>query len=138
MILRLALAVAVTLMISPTETWSQTKPTTATTVPARPGTAPAATPSAAPAAQPASWDGRWSGSFGARSDIVVQIAAGKVTSVTLLGQPLTIASNSVSDGSATVSGPDFSLSLTRVAPTSAQGTYVNNRNEKATALLSRN
>jgi len=85
-----------------------------------------------------SWNGRWAGAFGARSDIVVTITAGKVASVTLLGQPLTVATSAITGDSATMSGPDFSLSLKRVAPGSAQGTYENNRKERATALLTRN
>ncbi len=84
------------------------------------------------------WDGRWSGSFGARSDIVVNIAGNKVVSVTLIGQPLSISASMVSGNVVSMSGPDFLMTMTQVAPTNAQGTYENNRKEKATALLSRN
>lgn len=84
------------------------------------------------------WDGRWSGSFGARTDMVVTIARGAVSGVALLGQPLVVTSSSVSGETVTASGPDFSLTLRKVAPTNAQGSYENNRKEKATALFSRN
>ncbi len=92
----------------------------------------------APAATATSWDGHWNGSFGARTDMVVMISGEKITGISLLGQPLAVTSSSVSAGAANAGGPDFSLSLTRVAPNSAQGTYENNRKEKATALFSRN
>jgi hypothetical protein len=91
-----------------------------------------------PGAVPSSWDGRWSGSFGARSDMVVTIARGTVSGVALLGQPLVVTTSSVSGDSVTAGGPDFSLTLRKVAPTNAQGTYENNRKEKASALFSRN
>lgn len=98
---------------------------------------PAAAPTG-PIANATSWDGHWAGSFGARTDMVVTISGEKITGVSLLGQPLAVTSSSVSAGAASASGPDFSLSLTRVAPASAQGTYENNRKDKATALFSRN
>ena len=103
------------------------------------GTTPStATPKpAAPAQQAVIWDGRWNGSFGARADIVVNIAGNKVVSITLIGQPLWIATSTVSGSSVSISGPDFSLTMTRLAPTNAQGSYENNRKEKAAALLSK-
>ncbi len=109
---------------------AQTKPS---------GTTPSASPAkpATSAQQDMSWDGRWSGSFGARSDIIVSIAGNKVVSVTLIGQPLSVSSSAVSGNAVSISGPDFSMTMTRVAPTSAQGTYENNRKDKATALLSK-
>jgi hypothetical protein len=110
---------------------AQTKP---------PGTPPAkpvsTLPAAAPVAQPA-WDGRWSGSFGARSDVSVTFSGERITSVSFLGQPMTVTSTSVNGGIATLSGPDFALTLTRIGPTSAQGIYENNRKEKAAVLLSK-
>lgn len=119
---------------------AQTKPPAATL--SAPSTKPAA-PAQEAAKQEiatleaATWDGRWSGSFGARSDIVVEIVGNKTVSVTLIGQPLSIASSTVSGNAISISGPDFSMTMTRVAPANAQGTYENNRKEKATALLSR-
>lgn len=86
--------------------------------------------------QPA-WDGRWSGSFGARSDVSVTFSGERITGVSFLGQPLTVTSTSVSGGIATMSGPDFSLTLTRIGPTNAQGIYENNRKEKAAVLLTK-
>jgi hypothetical protein len=85
-----------------------------------------------------SWNGSWSGAFGARSDIVVTISLDKVAGVALLGQPLTITASSITPTVASMSGPDFSLTLTRVSPASAQGAYENNRKEKASALFSKN
>jgi hypothetical protein len=105
----------------------------------KPATPPAALPVLTlPGAAAPAWDGRWSGSFGARSDMVVTITKGSVSGVALLGQPLVVTSSSVSGDTVTASGPDFSLTLRKVAPTNAQGTYENNRKEKASALFSRN
>jgi hypothetical protein len=105
-----------------------------------PGVAPpvSASKPAPPVQQAIIWDGRWSGSFGARSDIVVNISGNKVVSVTLIGQPLSIAASTVAGNAVSISGPDFSMTMTQVAPANAQGTYENNRKEKATALLSKN
>jgi uncharacterized protein with FMN-binding domain len=91
---------------------------------------------AAPAAQPA-WEGRWNGSFGARSDVSVTFSGERITGVSFLGQPLTVTSTSVAGGVATMSGPDFSMTLTRIGPTTAQGIYENNRKEKAAVLLNK-
>ncbi len=125
-------------------------PVSAQTKPPPPGaTAPAATapsakptlslPAASPAAAAApSWNGSWSGAFGARSDIVVTISGDKVAGVALLGQPLTITTSNITPTTASMSGPDFSLTLTKVSPASAQGSYENNRKEKASALFSKN
>ena len=96
---------------------------------------PAAGPTAAAAP---SWNGSWSGAFGARSDIVVTISGDKVAGVALLGQPLTITASSITPTVASMSGPDFSLTLTKVGPANAQGAYENNRREKASALFSKN
>lgn len=93
-------------------------------------------PAVAPAAQQA-WDGRWNGSFGARSDISVTFSGERIIGVAFLGQPLTVTSTSVNGAIATMSGPDFSLTLTRIGPTSAQGIYENVRKEKAAVLLSK-
>jgi hypothetical protein len=147
MMLRQVLLLAAALGLAMSPAWAQTKP------PQPPATAPAAAspatrptlslPAASAATTPAataapSWNGSWKGAFGARSDIVVTISADKVTGVALLGQPLTITSSSLTATTASVSGPDFSLTLTKVAPTSAQGAYENNRKEKASALFSKN
>jgi hypothetical protein len=70
--------------------------------------------------------------------MVTTISGEKITGASLLGQPLAMTSSSVSAGTASASGPDFSLSLTRVAPTSAQGAHENNRKATATALFSQN
>lgn len=99
-------------------------------------TKPPAASAPAVTAQPA-WDGRWSGSFGARSDVSVTFSAERITGVSFLGQPLTVTSTSVNGGIATMSGPDFSLTLTRIGPSSAQGIYENNRKEKAAVLLNK-
>lgn len=125
------LAATVGLMLQIATGLAQTKP-------------PAATPAksvlslpAAPAAQ-AAWDGRWNGRFGARSDVSVTFSGERITGVSFLGQPLTVMSTSVNGAIAKMSGPDFSLTLTRIGPASAQGIYENNRKEKAAVLLSRN
>jgi len=137
----LLLATAFGLAVLPA--WAQTKPPQpAATAPA--ATAPAAKPTLSlPAASPTaaaapSWNGSWSGAFGARSDIVVTISGDKVAGVALLGQPLTITASSITPTVASMSGPDFSLTLTKVSPASAQGSYENNRKEKASALFSKN
>jgi hypothetical protein len=106
-------------------------PVSAQTKPPPPG-------ATAPTATAPSWNGSWSGAFGARSDIVVTISLDKVARVALLGQPLTITASSITPTVASMSGPDFSLTLTRVSPGSAQGAYENNRKEKASALFSKN
>ena len=93
--------------------------------------------SQAAAAAP-SWNGSWSGAFGARSDIVVTISGDKVAGIAWLGQPLTITTSSITPTTASMSGPDFSLTLTKVSPVSAQGAYGTNRQEKASALFSTN
>ncbi|MGL4438976.1 MAG: hypothetical protein ACRCUE_06865 [Bosea sp. (in: a-proteobacteria)] len=93
-------------------------------------------PAKAPAAQ-SIWEGRWSGSFGARSDVSVTFSGERITGVSFVGQPLTVTSTSVNGGIATMSGPDFSMTLTRIGPASAQGIYENNRKEKAAVLLNK-
>lgn len=114
--------------------YGQTKPPGTNPPPAKPVLSlPAA---AAPVAQTA-WDGRWNGSFGARLDVSVTFSGERITGVSFLGQPLTITSTSVSGGIAAMSGPDFSLTLTRIGPASAQGIYENNRKEKAAVLLNK-
>jgi len=111
-------------------------PVSAQTKPPPPGAtaiAPSAKPTLSlPAASPTataapSWNGSWSGAFGARSDIVVTISGEKVAGVALLGQPLTITASSITPTVASMSGPDFSLTLTKVSPASAQGAFENIR-----------
>ena len=108
----------------------------------KPPTGPAPKPAMAvtvpdkPAAVPP-WDGRWNGTFGARSDVAVLISSEKVTGVTILGQPMAVSSATISGLIATISGPDFSLTMTRIGPTNATGVYENNRKEKASVLLTR-
>jgi hypothetical protein len=140
---RLVLLLGAALGLAALPALAQTKPPQpAATAPA--ATAPAAKPTLSlPAASPAataapSWNGSWSGAFGARSDIVVTISGDKVAGVALLGQPLTVTTSNITPTTASMSGPDFSLTLTKVSPASAQGSYENNRKEKASALFSKN
>lgn len=112
---------------------AQTKPPSGNAPPPKPVLS---LPAVAPAAQTA-WNGRWSGSFGARSDVSVTFSGERISGVSFLGQPMTVTSTSVNGGIATMSGPDFSLTLTRIGPNSAQGVYENNRKEKAAVLLTR-
>jgi len=69
--------------------------------------------------------------------MVATISGGKITGISLLGEPLVVTSSSV-QASAASSGPDFSLTLTCVPPNSAKGTHENNPKEKTTALFGRN
>jgi cytoskeletal protein RodZ len=114
---------------------------------ARPAaTAPvAATPAnpaaAAAGAQPSTvsqtllWEGRWSGTFGARTDMTITVSGGRVTAVTLLGQPMTITTSTVTAMAASASGPEFRIDLARFTATAGQGIYENARREKAIAAF---
>lgn len=85
----------------------------------------------------AAWDGAWTGSFGARTDVVADVVAGKVVAVKILGQDLSIGRCEVTAAAVNVSGPDFSLELTRVSEDDARGAYVNRRKERASTLFKR-
>jgi hypothetical protein len=133
LILAVLLATAAIQAILTVGSMAQTKPPGSTAPAAKPVLS---LPAAAPAAQPL-WDGRWNGSFGARSDVSFTFSGERITGVAFLGQPMTVTSTSVTGGIATMSGPDFSLTLTRIGPASAQGIYENNRKEKAAVLLNK-
>ncbi len=84
-----------------------------------------------------SWDGTWRGSFGARADLVLIFEEGDLVEALFLGQPMQVALRSGDDERVVLSGPDGSLTLTRMTGGSAQAIYVNLMGKKASALLTR-
>lgn len=83
------------------------------------------------------WDGEWRGEFGARSDIAILVISGRVASASILGNELPIARSELDGKSGTLTGPDGSIDLVRLSPSTAQAVYVSNSGKKATALLTR-